>query len=84
MGGEVVGLSEQFVRAGALLALVSSYEENGRQAAALARKILGGRAPASLAVAQPELIEIVFNPRTAKRLNFEPRRGSTAVLRAVE
>ena len=79
-----IGLSEQFVRAGALLALVSSYEENGRQAAALARKILGGRTPASLAVAQPERVEIVFNPRTAERLKFKPRRGSTTALRAVE
>ncbi len=83
-GVPFIGLSEQFVRAGALLALVSSYEENGRQAARLARKVLGGRSPASLAVAQPELIEIVFNPRTAERLRFQPKLDSTTVLRAVE
>jgi putative ABC transport system substrate-binding protein len=83
-GVPFIGLSEQFVRAGALLALVSSYEENGRQAAGLAQKVLGGRSPASLAVAQPELVEVVFNARTAERLNFKPRRGSPTILRAVE
>ncbi len=78
-----VGLSEQFVRAGALMALVSSYEHNGQQAGELVQRVLAGRSPSSLPVALPERVEIVFNPRTAKRLKFELAPETRASLRAV-
>ncbi len=80
----IFGLSEQFVRAGALMALVSSYESNGRQAAALVVRVLAGRSPSDLPIAQPTEIEIVFNPRTAARLKFEPVSGSRSSMRAVD
>lgn len=67
-----LGLSEQFVRAGALLALVSSYAANGRQAAHLVHSVLDGRPPAQLPVAVPDQIEVVLNDRTARRLRFSP------------
>ena len=61
-----VGLSEQYVRAGALLALAASYEDNGRQAAELVKRVLAGESAAAIAIATPSQIEVVFNPKTAE------------------
>lgn len=63
-----MGLSEQYVRAGALLALSVSYAENGRQAAERVQRILAGEQPAAIPVARPESVELVFNPQVARRL----------------
>ena len=82
-GVPFIGLSEQFVRAGALMAMVTSDDANGRQAAALVRRVLAGRSPGSLPVALPEEIEILFNPRTAERLNVSPRASRPLSLRAL-
>jgi putative ABC transport system substrate-binding protein len=68
-----MGLSEQYVRAGALLALTASYEENGRQAAALVRRVAAGEQPGSLPLATPQNVEVVFNPKTAERLELNIR-----------
>lgn len=65
-----VGLSEQYVRAGALLAMAASYEENGRQAAELVRRVLAGERTAAIAVATPRQVEVVFNPKTAERMRL--------------
>jgi putative ABC transport system substrate-binding protein len=78
-----MGLSAQYVRAGALLALSTSYEENGRQAAELLMRVLEGAPAGSLAVAVPTEIEVVFNPRTAKRLEVGPIPSLAYQLRAV-
>lgn len=67
-----MGLSEQYVRAGALLGLETSYAENGRQAADLVQRILSGATPAELAITQPTDVRIHFNPVTAERLGIEP------------
>jgi putative ABC transport system substrate-binding protein len=64
-----MGISEQYVRAGALLGMATSYAENGRQAAARVRQVLGGKPPAAIPVARPESVEVVFNPHIANRLN---------------
>jgi putative ABC transport system substrate-binding protein len=73
-----MGLSEQYVRSGALLALAVSYEENGRQAAERAVRILNGESPARIPIARPERIEVVVNPNTASRLGVElPQNGSS-------
>jgi putative ABC transport system substrate-binding protein len=72
-----MGLSEQYVRSGALLALAVSYEENGRQAAERVARILNGEDPGRIPIARPEQIEIVVNPNTESRLGLElPRNGS--------
>ena len=73
-----MGLSPQYVRAGALLAISTSYEENGRQAARLVEQVLAGRPAGSLPVSIPEQIAVVFNPRTAERLDLEFERASHA------
>ncbi len=63
-----MGLSEQYVRAGALLALSTSLEENGRQAAGRVERILASEEPSQIPVARPESLELVFNEHVAERL----------------
>ena len=69
----IMGLSEQYVRAGALFALVSSYTENGRQAAERLRMVAQGKDPGKIPVGRPERLEVVFNARTAENLNVRLR-----------
>jgi putative ABC transport system substrate-binding protein len=66
-----MGISEQYVRAGALAAIATSYAENGRLAADRVRRVLAGESPGSIAVGLPKEIEVVWNPRTARRLEIE-------------
>lgn len=66
-----MGLSIQYVRAGALLAVQTRYDENGRQAAALVRQVLAGARVGSLPVSIPQDTRVVYNPRTAKRISVE-------------
>ena len=63
-----MGLSEQYVRAGALLALSTSLEENGRQAALRIERILASEEPSQIPGARPESLELVFNEHVAERL----------------
>lgn len=70
-GVPFVGLSEQYVRAGAFLAFTSSYEENGRLAAEQVRRILAGASAGSLPITTPVDVEVVYNPRTAAHLDLE-------------
>jgi len=65
-----MGLSEQYVRAGALLALSTSLEENGRQAAERVIQILGNESPRNIPVARPISVEVVYNSHVAKRLDI--------------
>jgi putative ABC transport system substrate-binding protein len=65
----LMGVSEQYVRAGALLGMAASYAENGRQAADRVQRVLNGEPPGSIPVARPEAVEVVFNPHVADRLN---------------
>lgn len=69
-----VGLSEHYVRAGALLALSASYEENGEQAAARVERVLQGEAAGRIPVGRPGSIEVVLNRRTERRLGREVSR----------
>jgi putative ABC transport system substrate-binding protein len=78
-----MGLSAQYVRAGALLALRTSYEENGAQAAELVMQVLSGAPAGSLPVTVPTEIEVVFNPRTAERLEVDLTRPVSLRLRSV-
>ena len=78
-----MGLSETYVRAGALLALVSSYKDNGRQAGALVLRVLRGESPSKIPVSVPDKLEVVFNPLTAKRLNLKLSSNAKLKLRSV-
>jgi putative ABC transport system substrate-binding protein len=65
-----MGLSEQYVRAGALLALSTSLEENGRQAAERVIQILRNERPQNIPVGRPTDVEVVYNSHVAKRLEI--------------
>lgn len=78
-----MGLSEQYVRAGALVALAASYQENGRKAAELVIRVLAGEAAGSIPVSVPSEIEVVFNEKTARHLELEVPAFGGMPLRAV-
>jgi putative ABC transport system substrate-binding protein len=63
----VIGFSSELVRSGALVGLSVNYEDIGRQAAVLARKILGSqiKTPASF---PPEKLRLALNLKTGKFL----------------
>ena len=63
--------STLLVKAGALLALSPSYRDNGRRAAELAIKILGGMSPKTMPVATPRAVTLAVNPETARQLGFK-------------
>jgi putative ABC transport system substrate-binding protein len=79
-----MGLSEHYVRAGALLAVAASYEENGRQVADRVTRILRGESPGRIPVARPEGVEVVYNPNTAHRLGLDDRSPSLVGFRRVD
>ncbi len=58
----------RYVKAGALLALEPSYRDNGRQAAELAIKILGGMSPKTMPVATPRAVCSVVNLETLEHI----------------
>jgi putative ABC transport system substrate-binding protein len=66
----VIGFSSELVRSGALVGLSVNYEDVGRQAAVLARKILGSqiKAPASF---PPEKLRLALNLKTGKFLGVQ-------------
>lgn len=67
----VIGFSPEFVRSGALLSLSVNYDEVGRQAGALARKILGGQVTLPLKAVPAERVKTAINLKTAKFLGIE-------------
>lgn len=67
----LVGLSAQWVKAGALYALDWDYPDLGRQAAELANQILqNGRSPASLPPQTPRKIRPVWNSKTSEHMKI--------------
>ncbi len=67
----LMGLSEHFVRMGALLAVGPDYEDVGRQSGELAAKILKGRDPDELPVVSPRKLMLSLNLRTAKIIGLD-------------
>lgn len=67
----VVGISEAWVRAGALYALHWDYRDLGLQCGEMAAQILQGASPRSLPLAVPRKIRILLNPKTAQTLKIE-------------
>ncbi len=62
----LMGLSDHFVRMGALLAVGPDYEDVGRQSGEIAAKILRGSNPEEVPVASPRKVQLSLNLRTAE------------------
>ncbi len=68
----LIGLSGQWVKAGALYALDWDYDDLGAQAAELAKAILiKGIAPASLPPLSPRKVRAVLNMKTAEHMKLQ-------------
>ena len=65
------GLSDAWVRAGALYAIDRDWTDLGRQCAGLAVQVLRGRSPASLEPAAPRRVTLSVNSNTAQTLQVE-------------
>ena len=67
----VIGFSSELVRSGALVGLSVNYEDIGRQAGALAKKIVSGQPVPSSAVLPPERLRLALNLKTARFLKIQ-------------
>jgi putative ABC transport system substrate-binding protein len=65
-----MGLSEHFVKAGALIALSCDYYDIGRQSGEVALKIFKGKKPANIPITTPGKIKLFLNLRTADYLKL--------------
>ncbi|MBI4689339.1 MAG: ABC transporter substrate-binding protein [Nitrospirae bacterium] len=66
-----IGLSEKYVKAGALLALSWDYNDLGTQAGELAYKIIQNARPDELSIAYPRNIPLILNLRTARNIGIK-------------
>src|SRR5207245_9561241 len=66
----VIGFSSELVRRGALVGLSVSYEDVGRQAGLLARKILSEQARPFTTTFPPERLRLALNLNTARFLGI--------------
>src|SRR5438445_6091511 len=66
----VIGFSSELVRSGALVGLSVNYEDVGRQAALLTRKILSAQIKAPITF-PPEKLRLALNLKTAKFLGLQ-------------
>ena len=66
----VIGFSSELVRSGALVGLSVSYEDVGRQAGLLARKILSEQARPFTTTFPPERLRLALNLNTARFLGI--------------
>jgi putative ABC transport system substrate-binding protein len=62
----LMGLSEHFVKMGALLAVGPDYTDVGKQSGEFAAQILRGRDPEELPIASPRKVQLSLNLRTAE------------------
>ncbi len=69
--------TSRFVKKGALVALMIDYEEIGKQAAGIAKKILSGTAPGSIPVQPPNTTILVLNQKTAETIGINIPPGLT-------
>ncbi len=63
--------SDVFVKAGALASVSSDYNNIGRQAAGLAKGVLGPSTPDSLGIVYPDHFKLTVNTDTAEKLGLE-------------
>ncbi len=67
----VVGFSSELVRIGALVGLSVSYDDVGRQAGVLTKKILSGQPIPSPGAVSPDRLRLALNLKTAKFLKIQ-------------
>lgn len=67
----LMGLSDHFVKMGALLAVGPDYEDVGRQSGEIAVRILKGENPEELPVMPPRKAQLSLNLRTAQIIGLE-------------
>ena len=68
----LMGISKNYVKAGALLALVPDYTDIGRQTAEVAAKILSeGLTPSEIEISHPRKNNLILNMRTASSINLD-------------
>jgi putative ABC transport system substrate-binding protein len=65
------GLSNSWVKAGALYALDRDYLDIGAQCGEMAHRILSGAAPSALPPARPRKLTYAVNLRTAEHMKLE-------------
>ena len=66
----MIGLSENWVKSGALYALSWDYDDIGRQCAVQAQKIVGGQAVQSIPSETPRKISYTINTKIADHMNI--------------
>jgi putative ABC transport system substrate-binding protein len=71
----LMGLSEHFVKMGALFAVGPDYSDVGRQSGEFAAQILAGRDPEELPVASPRKVLLSLNLRTAEIIGLDIPEG---------
>jgi putative tryptophan/tyrosine transport system substrate-binding protein len=64
----LIGLSPNYVKAGALMALEVNYQDNGRQAGEICLKIVGGIKPADIPIAFARKIRLAVNRQIAHNI----------------
>ena len=67
----VVGISDAWVKAGALFALSWDYMDLGRQCGEMAAQILQGTSPQALPLSYPRKVSMVLNLKTALQLKID-------------
>jgi putative tryptophan/tyrosine transport system substrate-binding protein len=67
----VVGISDAWVKAGALFALTWDYKDLGRQCGEMAVQILQGTPPQALPLSYPRKVGMVLNLKTALQLKVD-------------
>ncbi len=70
-GLPLIGLSEKYVKSGALFALSFDSEDIGRQAGEMAGKILDGHSVESVGIHSPRLLKLSINIKTAEKIGLD-------------
>ncbi len=79
----MMGFSRHVVESGALFALDFDYKGVGRQAGAIASKIIDGQKPSDIPVSMVDLLWFHYNEKTAKHLKIEIPSEMVAVAKEV-
>jgi putative tryptophan/tyrosine transport system substrate-binding protein len=67
----LVGLSDNWVKSGALYALSSDYDDIGKQCAGLAQKLLAGASVRTIPPEHPRKVAYTINAKIAEHMNLE-------------
>lgn len=70
-GIPLIGISEKYVKNGALMAFSFDSEDMGRQAGEIAQKILDGKKVMKVTPYKPRKLRLTLNSRIAKKLGLE-------------